>query len=443
MRARRQQTSCQARIPAAHSSDGRYGPKAVPSSSEASTSWFALIPRSLLVAARVPWDGLFDWASPFGNKKALSRAAAEGMRELIELLEDDDAVVRRQAAEALARMGPAAVPQLLSVLEDQNEDVRGGAVETVGRMGPAAAIAVPQLLKALQDEHASVRFRATQAIEALRKMGPGEVSLQLLKVLNDKDQLSRRHAAEILAKINPAALPWKSLIPPLARVDAAEPAHDILLRLALSHPQCSEDSMDPVVAAAVQEAIRFSEREDVLWLSVKALSAALKTSRPSTISQRRLVQQALVKVPITAVECKLHELLESEPAHDSGDPSEEDTGLPDFSEISLPLYISNSGSDNPVPDEAPLAQPGGHLPPKISSAKADSCEGSSECEEPVHRYGLQMAQNNVQAVSSEGSPSTCQSEGPEVSGHFFTMLFCREALDLKSLNPKTSSPKPF
>ena len=323
--------------------------------------------------------------------------------------------MRSFAAEALGRIGPSAaaagLPQLLQALEDQVEFVRSSAAESLGRMGPAAVEIVPQLLKAREDQDDNLRGGAA---EALGSIGPvaNEAVPQLLKVLEDKDQPLRGHTAEAVAKINPASLPWESLIAALARVDAMEPAHGILLQLAPSHHQCSEDSMDPLVATAVQQAIRYTKRKDVFRLAVKALPAALRTSELSTFQRRSLVQRALQKVPYTAVECKLHEMMEAQPTSSLRDPSEQDMSLPDSDEASFIFTLSSSGK--PVRDEALLAQLAGHLPQKSFGVKADSFGCSSGCEASLRQYGLQTDQNKAADASSQESQLSCQSEAPEV-----------------------------
>ncbi|CAE7247183.1 unnamed protein product [Symbiodinium pilosum] len=342
-------------------------------------------------------------------------AAAERLPQLIEALVDKDEDVRSFAAEALGRIGPSAaaagLPQLLQALEDQVEFVRSSAAESLGRMGPAAVEIVPQLLKAREDQDDNLRGGAA---EALGSIGPvaNEAVPQLLKVLEDKDQPLRGHTAEAVAKINPASLPWESLIAALARVDAMEPAHGILLQLAPSHHQCSEDSMDPLVATAVQQAIRYTKRKDVFRLAVKALPAALRTSELSTFQRRSLVQRALQKVPYTAVECKLHEMMEAQPTSSLRDPSEQDMSLPDSDEASFIFTLSSSGK--PVRDEALLAQLAGHLPQKSFGVKADSFGCSSGCEASLRQYGLQTDQNKAADASSQESQLSCQSEAPEV-----------------------------
>jgi HEAT repeat protein len=67
---------------------------------------------------------------------------------LIASLEDDDASVRADAAEALGELGdPQTVDPLIAVLDDEDVFVRLAAVEALGKIGEASA--VPALTKAL------------------------------------------------------------------------------------------------------------------------------------------------------------------------------------------------------------------------------------------------------------------------------------------------------
>ncbi|CAE7760565.1 unnamed protein product [Symbiodinium pilosum] len=299
--------------------------------------------------------------------------------------------------------GPMILAERLKELQDKNVSVRRNAAIALGEMGPRAAEAVLRLIKALKDQDADVR---TAAAEALGKIAPAAAKAvpQLIKALDDKDRSLRRNAAVALWRINPAALPWESLIPPLARVDALEPTHDILLMLVLSHGPNSEDSMDPRVATAVQEAVRYSLDEDVLRSAVKVLPASLRTSHPGTVKLRGLVQRALLKVPIAAVECKLHELLESGPAHHLHDAAEQDRSLPDSSEVSFKVTLSSSG--NPVTDKALLAEMAGHLPPKTSSA------GQSEAPEEAPAAATSAAGT---AISDGVHVEVCRATRPRCS----------------------------
>jgi len=88
-----------------------------------------------------------------GQASVMPKQGRSEVTELIEMLQDDDYLVRMNAAESLGRLGPAAalaLPALIEALEDKQEFVSGAAARTLGAMGPEAAPAVPALTEALK-----------------------------------------------------------------------------------------------------------------------------------------------------------------------------------------------------------------------------------------------------------------------------------------------------
>ena len=319
-------------------------------------------------------------------------AAAEAVPQLLKLLEDEKEIVRSNAARALGEMGPAAaeaVPQLLQALEDEKEIVRSNAARALGEMGPAIAEAVPQLLKALEDEVWMVR---SDAAEALGKMGPeaAEAVPHLLKALEDEDEDVCSHAAEALAKIGPADFPLPRVAVVLAKLDARQETHGILLRFLLSHCQDSEDSPHPDLADAVQKVIWFSDRDEVLRCAVKALPWILKSIEFSTFHLRGLVQHALRKVPETVVECNLHQLLETRSACDTMNAAEPAESL--LGSSNGLGTISQTGTSCAA---SARDQRAGYMLSKPSCSDADS---AGDCEVPLGWYALQ-AQNDGATAS--------------------------------------------
>ena len=89
---------------------------------------------------------------------------------LIEVLKDDDAGVRRSAAEALGKIGPEATPAveaLTTALQDPVVDVRVKAAEALGQISPEAAPAIEVLMEALQGEDADGRLDAARVMLSL------------------------------------------------------------------------------------------------------------------------------------------------------------------------------------------------------------------------------------------------------------------------------------
>ncbi len=83
--------------------------------------------------------------------------------DLIRLLNDEEARVRRRAALALGRVGlPEAVPALQGLLSDSDPEVRQMAAFALGLIGDAAAR--PALLNALKDSDPIVQGRSAEAL---------------------------------------------------------------------------------------------------------------------------------------------------------------------------------------------------------------------------------------------------------------------------------------
>jgi len=149
------------------------------------------------------------WQKGLGSEKESERTAAvaalteigpEAVPALIEALEDEDKMARRNAAKALGRMGAGAkeaAPALLKALNDDDFDVRLNATEALGGMG---ADAVPALSQGLEAADATIRRNAAVA---LTKMGPEakEALPKLNKALADEDEAVRKKAIAAISAI--------------------------------------------------------------------------------------------------------------------------------------------------------------------------------------------------------------------------------------------------
>ena len=155
--------------------------------------------------------------------------------DLIRLLEDPEARVRRRTALALGRVGlPAAVEPLTRALSDEEFEVRQMAAFALGLLGDASAR--PALLKALDDAEPNVQGRAAEALGAIGDRSDAEAIAAMV----------RRHiAAGALAKIEPDDLSYP-LDPP---VEAARLGLYALARLKTYEPLASavlDDRAQPV-----------------------------------------------------------------------------------------------------------------------------------------------------------------------------------------------------
>lgn len=75
----------------------------------------------------------------------------------------------KDAIDRLAAMGPAAVPAAIKALKGPKSNVRLAAVEILFRIGPAASAAVPRLIEVLDDTEEAVRREAALALEVMKK----------------------------------------------------------------------------------------------------------------------------------------------------------------------------------------------------------------------------------------------------------------------------------
>jgi len=105
----------------------------------------------------------------------LPQIPAEILGELVEVLKDDDPVVRLEAALVFRRVGADAIPVLIQALGSEELELRRGAASTLGYVGPSAQAAIPALQKAIQDE--AIAF---DAAEALRKISPQQTWISLV-----------------------------------------------------------------------------------------------------------------------------------------------------------------------------------------------------------------------------------------------------------------------
>jgi HEAT repeat protein len=133
---------------------------------------------------------------------------------LKELLHDDDAEVRRLAADALRFQNPQVretVRELTQLLRDKDQKVRRAAAINFLETGRAAKPALPEILKLADDDDKPFRRYLTIY---LSRVGP-ETIPALTKLLDDKDANVRAYAADGLGTFGVAA---KEAVPALKRL---------------------------------------------------------------------------------------------------------------------------------------------------------------------------------------------------------------------------------
>jgi tRNA A-37 threonylcarbamoyl transferase component Bud32 len=218
-------------------------------------------PSPLALAAAEALRAVEGWPIPAADV-GRGTADKENVQALIGALKDEDAGVRRSAAQALGECGPAgreATGPLIAALEDpdfwvgeaaadalrkitgtpepqrerrnrsrepsgippavqnllaamQDPKSRWMAVVAVGEMGSAAREAIPALIEALEDEDVAIRW---DAAKALGKMGPaaaGAVPALAAVIHQQSDAIVRQYAVAALGRIGP---PAKAAVPAL------------------------------------------------------------------------------------------------------------------------------------------------------------------------------------------------------------------------------------
>jgi HEAT repeat protein len=129
----------------------------------------------------------------------LSKAGKPAVRPLINALDADEPLIRRQAADALGRIGdPQAVEPLIATLNDRDLLVRAHAVQALGRIrDPRAAAPLIAILNSREQE-AYVRM---DAAEALGTIGDPSAVEPLILALLDNYWGIRSRAALALGKL--------------------------------------------------------------------------------------------------------------------------------------------------------------------------------------------------------------------------------------------------
>jgi hypothetical protein len=131
------------------------------------------------------------------------RVGRRAVKPLLPLLQDQDASVRKNVADALGKLGDArAVEPLLPLLQDQDKYVRSEAVGALGKLRDARA--VEPLLPLLQDQAEVIVWGGTlreEVAEVLGKLGDARAVEPLLPLLQDQNDWVRGRVAEALGSL--------------------------------------------------------------------------------------------------------------------------------------------------------------------------------------------------------------------------------------------------
>ena len=129
----------------------------------------------------------------------LTKAGKPAVKALIEALEADDPLIRRQAADALGRIGdPRAVEPLIATLKDRDALIRGHAVQALGRIKDPRAVTPLIAILNSREQESHVRMNAAEALGAISD--PRAVEPLILALLDDSWGI-RSRAALALGKL--------------------------------------------------------------------------------------------------------------------------------------------------------------------------------------------------------------------------------------------------
>ncbi|MCI0465292.1 MAG: HEAT repeat domain-containing protein [Gemmataceae bacterium] len=136
---------------------------------------------------------------------ALVTLGVPAVKELRKALGEEDAILRRDAANVLAAMGHEAkevIAYLVPLLKDADEQVRVAAAGALGAMRSEAQTALPALLEMMRDE----KVLATQqaAFQALTVIGSDDVA-GFMAVLREANDAGRWATPYILKQFGPKA----------------------------------------------------------------------------------------------------------------------------------------------------------------------------------------------------------------------------------------------
>jgi HEAT repeat protein len=129
----------------------------------------------------------------------LAKAGKPAVRPLINALDADEPLIRRQAADALGRIGdPQAVEPLIATLNDRDLLVRAHAVQALGRLRDPRAVAPLIAILNSREQEAYVRMDAAEALGAIGD--PSAVEPLILALLDNYWGI-RSRAALALGKL--------------------------------------------------------------------------------------------------------------------------------------------------------------------------------------------------------------------------------------------------
>jgi cyclophilin family peptidyl-prolyl cis-trans isomerase/HEAT repeat protein len=162
------------------------------------------------------------------GRQSKSAAVVPPPPDLIRMLGDSEARVRRRAALAAGRVGlREAVPPLVSVLSDPDPEVRQMAAFALGLLGDARA--KDPLVSALHDQAPMVQASAAEALGLLGDVSAADPIARMLAAIVQSGALSQSPAADDEARRDTPAAAFRLGLGALVRVKAYEALASVVL----------------------------------------------------------------------------------------------------------------------------------------------------------------------------------------------------------------------
>lgn len=130
-------------------------------------------------------------------KKSLIKIGKPAIEPVINLLNDRNGDVQRNAGCVLSKIGKPAIDPLIKTLKNSNYSVVVEAIWALGEIGDSRA--ADSLILVLKNENSLVRW---EAISALGKIGDNKIVQFIKPMLNDKDNRIQTTAKEVIERLN-------------------------------------------------------------------------------------------------------------------------------------------------------------------------------------------------------------------------------------------------
>ncbi|MEK7486270.1 MAG: HEAT repeat domain-containing protein [Planctomycetota bacterium] len=184
--------------------------------------------------------------APTPTRRLVRTETNNAVSTLLEALQDEEWIVRREAAESLGGMGntsPEVVTGLVGALHDENKDVRKKVAWALGKIGTDSTEAALALVEILKDSNPDVRYWGAWSLGELGAKAKGAIP-ELVETLKDPSPDIREKAGLVLGKMGSEA---KGAVPALLEL-MKDDYEEVLKKAAWALGQIRPDSKETVPA---------------------------------------------------------------------------------------------------------------------------------------------------------------------------------------------------